>query len=457
MQFGVADRGGALAEADRDVQLDADLPFLEVAAHQIHVGIVESRPTGRVAGEQVVAEAAPPLAGDRVEPRQQVIAAGDLFEFKPARDPALAAEFRAADERLAGDLLPIELDRCRDWFVGRTNQAAVAGREADQHTESAFSDLDAAAAAEGAAAAAVVDARAAEESAGQGVLDVFLKAIELLAGLGFFLRLAAAAARDVQGVDAPPRFERRVAGGDLGVEIAVGEVEIPVGVFDVAQQIADGDFEVGELDVGVQPSHQHAVVEAWRVAGAGNAVELDAGALQQRLASFDFEVRVPRAGEQVARGVVRVVVGVVPHGELGAGRRALGDLRLLDEQVLAEQPGAAAEEFVVQRPVVLLAEDAAGELGVERAERGVDAEARIGFDDRRIPVRFHRPWRAKDRAAEVADDVGLRHRDADRFLKREVPVLHLPDRGEGERLDGGPILFVVTARSHHGIFDLRRR
>ena len=320
----------------------------------------------------------------------------------------------------------------------------------------AFGDLHAAAAAERAAAAAVVHARAVEQSAGERVLHVFLKAIELLAGLGFLLRLAAAAAGDVQGVDPPPGFQRRVAGGDLGVEIAVGEVQIPVGVFDVAQQVADGDFEVGQLDVGVHPGDQHAVVEAGRVVRAGDAVELDAGALQQRLANFDFEVRVPRAGEQVARGVVRVVVGVVADGELRAGGRPLGDLRLLDEQVLVEQPRAAAEELVVQRPVVLLAEDAAGELGVEGAERRVDAEARIRFDDRRIPVRFDRRGRAKHRAAEIANDVGLGQRDLDRFLKREIPVVHLPDRGERQRLDGGPILLVVTARGDDGILDLRR-
>ena len=74
------------------------------------------------------------------------------------------------------------------------NQPAVARRQADEHPQPPLGDLHAAGAAERAAAGAVVHARAVDQPAGQGVLHVLLEAVELLAGLGFLLRLAAAAA-----------------------------------------------------------------------------------------------------------------------------------------------------------------------------------------------------------------------------------------------------------------------
>ena len=49
--------------------------------------------------------------------------------------------------------------------------------------------------------------------------------------------------------------------------------------------------------------------------------------------------------------------------------------------VLLQDPRAAAEEFVVERAVVLFPEHAGEELGVELAERRFDAGPRIGFDD----------------------------------------------------------------------------
>lgn len=78
-QIGVANRGGGLPKAERHRQLDADLPLLEVAADEVHVRVVKPWAAGGIAVQQVVAEAAPSLPGDRVELRQEVVLAGDVL------------------------------------------------------------------------------------------------------------------------------------------------------------------------------------------------------------------------------------------------------------------------------------------------------------------------------------------------------------------------------------------
>ena len=173
----------------------------------------------------------------------------------------------------------------------------------------------------------------------------------------------------------------------------------------------------------------------------GDAIELHAGALQQRLANFRFDVGVPRAREQVARRVVRVVVDVVPNGELRTGAGRLGDRGLEHAGVLEQDPRAAAEEFVVQRAVVLLPEDAAMELGVELAQRRFDAESRIGLGDRRVVGGSRRGRRTHHGAAQLAEHLRVLERDLDHFGEREIPVFGIlrvqqrQRRRRGERRD----------------------
>ena len=131
--------------------------------------------------------------------RQQVVLAGDPLQLVSPGEEPLAPQLDAAHERLARDFGPVEVDRRGDGLVARADQPAVAGRQADQHAQPPLGDLHAAGAAERAAAGAVVDAGAVDEAARKGVLHVFLEAVELLAGLGFLLGLAAAAARTGKG------------------------------------------------------------------------------------------------------------------------------------------------------------------------------------------------------------------------------------------------------------------
>ena len=255
-----------------------------------------------------------------------MILAGNPFEFSAAGFESLAAKFDPTDDRFVGNLVPGELDGGGDRFVGGSDQSAVAGREAHQHAEAAFGYLDATSGAEGAAAATVAGAGAVDHEAAEGVLNFFFEAEVLFASLGFFFGLAAASASGIEGVDATPGIEGGITGGNLGVEIAVGEVEIPVGVFDVADEIADGGLEIGKLDVGVHAGDEHAAVDAGRESRTGDTVVPHAATLQQRVANLGFEVNVPSTGKLVAGCVVCVILDVVSEGEFRTGHGALGEL-----------------------------------------------------------------------------------------------------------------------------------
>ena len=78
---------------------------------------------------------------------------------------------------------------------------------------------------------------------------------------------------------------------------------------------------------------------------------------------------------------------------------------MYDRGVLLQDTCAAAEEFVVEGFVVLLAEDAGGELGVEGAQRGVDAETGIGFLQGRVPIGGDQRRRGEDGSSQVAEDL----------------------------------------------------
>ena len=146
--------------------------------------------------------------------------------------------------------------------------------------------------------------------------------------------------------------------------------------------------------------------------------------------------------KQVARRVVRVVVDVVANRELRAGGGPLGDRRLEHADVLEQEPRAAAEEFVVERAVVLLPEHAGEELGVELAQRRFDAEPRIGLGDRRVDRGARGCGCADDGAAQIAQHLRIGERQLNRFLERDVPVLgrawggDRPRMGRGERFVG---------------------
>src|SRR5262249_7287551 len=121
------------------VQFKTELPFLEVAAGEVGIGVVESRKRRGVrTGGQVVAKNAPTIPGPALKPRQQVILARNQLQLAATNDPLLPAKFSAATGGLGRSLAPIEIDFRRDRLIRRANQLAIAWRQTHQEPQPAL-------------------------------------------------------------------------------------------------------------------------------------------------------------------------------------------------------------------------------------------------------------------------------------------------------------------------------
>src|SRR5436190_11274615 len=101
--------GKFAAETDRNVHLQAELPFLEFAAvEHSEGGRARNIEVTMVLVDQFVAQAEPAVTADCVESRQQEVACRNQLEFAPFDFPLLATDFHAARERFAMDAGPIE-------------------------------------------------------------------------------------------------------------------------------------------------------------------------------------------------------------------------------------------------------------------------------------------------------------------------------------------------------------
>ena len=186
--------------------------------------------------------------GDGVQSRQEVVLGGDQFQFALLDPPPLAAKLDAAAEGLGVDLRPVERHLGGGRLVGRPDQPPVGRRQAHDVAETGLGFVEAL----------------------QGRLDGAAEEEVLFAGLGLLVGLAAGGADDIEGVNLPPGLQGAVAPDHGRVEIAVGEIEFPVGLLHVVDQVPHLGLEIGQGDVGVDPREQHAVVDAGGGAGTGN-------------------------------------------------------------------------------------------------------------------------------------------------------------------------------------------
>ena len=429
-QFGVADGGVSTAEAEGNRELGTHLPFLEPAAQQITPGVVELAPAHPLV-HQVFPVASPAVQADGIEPGEGEVAGSEDFQFAALDEPLLATEFGATGERFGEGHAPVEADRDDFGLFGGPKQATIGDGETQHQAEATFGDLHTGGAAEDTTRGPAVGAGPLDELAREGVLDFLLEAEVLLFDLGDL-----GAVDILAGLESFPGGEGAVAGFFAGVEIVIGEVEIPVGVLDVADEVADTQLEVGHRLVGVDPGQQHAAGKPGRPVGAVDPVEVDATSLQQGLADNRLDVGVPHRGEFVPGRVVGVVLGVVPHRELGTSRGPLAQAGDEAGEVLLQDAGTTASEHVVDGPVVVLHQGGGTELGIELAEGRVDTEPRIGLGDGGILDRADRQGGPQDLASQVPHHLGPGKCHFDRLLEREVPVFGLPLIGDRDGLHG---------------------
>ena len=232
--------------------------------------------------DQLVAQAEPAVAADGIETRQQEVACGDQFQLATFDFPLLATDFHAARERFAMDAGPIERHAGGRRFVRRANQLTVGHRQTHDVPQTIF----------------------VFEHIGERLLHLRAEQEVLRPGLGLAVGTAALRTCAVESSGLLPCFQRAVAAHLAGFQVAIGEVEFPIGVFEVVHQVAHAAFEVVQRLIGANTRDHHAVD---RVANAGrvlferqrtgDAVVLSTAALQQRMRERRFEVRVPDAVE----------------------------------------------------------------------------------------------------------------------------------------------------------------
>jgi len=289
----------------------------------------------------------------------------------------------------------------------------------------------------------------------------------------------------------PPGFQGRVAACLASLEIAVGEVEFPVALFGVADEVADTGLEVGQRDVGVDPGQEHAAevgpaVDVVEEVGPGDPVVGDAGTLQERLAEGEVVVGGPgRGDDHVAaarrglladRRVVVVVDRLVGEAETGTGRGPLGEARPPVGRVADQHPGedgAPHTQVDVLRLVDPVPRQRTRQLGVEQCQGALDAAEGVGFDDGRVVDRRGlrrgreqghrrfaglrpRPAETGEPSAEVPQHLAVLERRADRLLQRQFPDLVERGIGEGQRF-AGPGRLIERLLAGIGVFDLLDR
>ncbi len=129
-----------------------------------------------------------------------------------------------------------------------------------------------------------------------------------------------------------------------GVEVTIGEIEIPVTVDHVADVVTDGDFKLGLRNLIVDLGNEKAVIDSG--VAPGPAIRLNSTPhLKQWLSQFTFHVGIPR-------GTISVAGSIVSRRNLKTPRNAIRApvaVRLLSSagvvvQVLLKRIGPSGEE-----------------------------------------------------------------------------------------------------------------
>ena len=143
----------------------------------------------------------------------------------------------------------------------------------------------------------------------KGVLSLFLKAKILFTGLGFFVRLATRPA--AQCGNPTPGIKCFVSCRHFCCQIAVGKVQVPIRVFDIADKTPNTDFKVGQSDVAVDSSDHNSIHKTRRSIRSRDPIKLGACSLKQRVLGFHVDPSRESAWKLVPRRIVGIVLRVI--------------------------------------------------------------------------------------------------------------------------------------------------
>src|SRR5690606_902498 len=109
LQFVVANCIVRMAKPERDLELKAQLPFLEVSRQKVAPGAGKLPAVhGVVVREQVFAEPAPAVAANGIETGVEQVLCREQFEFAALDQPFLPAQLGPPREGLGENDLPLE-------------------------------------------------------------------------------------------------------------------------------------------------------------------------------------------------------------------------------------------------------------------------------------------------------------------------------------------------------------
>ena len=103
------------------------------------------------------------------------------------------------------------------------------------------------------------------ERAAERVFDLGLQQVILLARAGLGLAIRTDSHFQLLRRIAP-HLERGIAGGDSGIQVVIGVIQLPIRPLQVEQVSSHRPFQIGQGNVGVGPRDQHAVEHARRSA-----------------------------------------------------------------------------------------------------------------------------------------------------------------------------------------------
>ena len=223
------------SKTERHRELKPESPVCVLVGQQSRIGAL----VVRAVASQLIAERVDPVAGNEVEPRANEFFGSGVLQLEALDVPLLAAQFRTMHERFGEICVPVEGQFRSHWLGGRPNHVSVVHRQTHEATQSQLGTVE----------------------GSQGFFRPRPDFVVVVTSLGFIgepdtLRL-------LVDSNLPPGSQSTLFGDHLRVVATVGQVQFPVGVLDVFDEIVDSRFEIGDRDVCSNSSNHDTLVDCW--------------------------------------------------------------------------------------------------------------------------------------------------------------------------------------------------
>ena len=375
-QFQVADLSGGRTHAEGQSEFESETPAGVVRVRESSVATGELR--AAVVGEQVVTHGVDLVSAHEVQPRPDQAAGGLQLQFHAPQRPPMTPQLDTMSQGLDQVHFPVGFEAGCHRFIRGPEHRAIAGRQADQSPQCGLG---------------AIEIRQGGLGLGTGLVITVPR--QRLIGVGEAL-LATPVENHLR---VSPRLLSTVASRHRRIPLAVRQVEIPVQILNVLDQVDRRLLELSQSQVVVDPGNHHALADSAQTSEllgnrSGDSSELGARSGQQRLAVPEIDIAgVGRVVEVERAGTVAAEIRpFVTDRETGSVAHLLAEHRLkiadFPDQGLATAD--ACHEGVVLRRLAASPDHRRGELGVKRRQCRRHASAtkqHTRFLDRRVPDR----------------------------------------------------------------------